>query len=100
MIILSIHISQIIAEAGLIVLSHGAAAPVHIHIRGLLGRHGYNQLLLVVVILLMNLIHRNIRVIFHESGHSAFLYGFGRILGRNIPESNGQGLIGQLGNVS
>ena len=93
------QLCDIIHMAGLVILSHRAAAPVNVHIRALVSAHGNDQLLLVVIVLLMYLVDGDVRIIRHESLNSAFLNALGRILGSDIPKGDGQRLRGQLRNV-
>ena len=63
MIILCIHISDIAGMSGLVILSHGTAAPVNVDVRTLSRTHCYNKLLLVVVILLMYMVDCDIGIV-------------------------------------
>ena len=92
----TVHLSNFVDEAGLIVFCHWAAAPVHIHVRRLLGAHGHHQLLLVVVVLLVHLFHCDVGVRSHEPLDSALLDGLAEFLRGDIPQDDLQRLIRQL----
>ena len=90
MIVGAVHLGQVIDKSGLVILRHRTSAPVHIHIRALAGAHCHNQLLLVIVVLLMDLIDRDVRIVRHEALNGAFLNGLARILRNDVPKIDGE----------
>lgn len=99
MVVCIVHLGDVVDKTGLVILGHGAAAPVNVHIGALAGAHCNDKLLLVVVVLLMHNLNIDVGIVFHKTSNSAFRHGLARIFGRDVPEKNVQRLCRQLGKV-
>ena len=99
MIICIEHLGDIVDKAGLIVLGHGAATPVLIHIGALARAHCHDQLLLVVVVLLVDQLDGDVGIGFLKTRNRTIILALAGLLSRSTPNQNGQGLAGQLRDV-
>ena len=99
MVVCIVHLGDVVDKTGLVILGHGAAAPVLVHIGALAGAHSHHQLLLVVVILLVDQFNGDVGIILHEPGNGALVLALAGLFCSSAPYQDVERLCRQLGKV-
>lgn len=85
MVVCIVHLGDVVDKTGLVILGHGAAAPVNVHIGALAGAHCNDKLLLVVVILLVDQFNGDVGIILHEPGNGALVLALAGLFCSSVP---------------
>jgi len=99
MVVGVVQLGQVVGKAGLVVLGHGAAPPVDVHVGALAGAHLNDDLLLVGVVLDVDLLNLDVGIVLHEALHGSFVGGLVGLLVADVPQQDVHGLRGQLGDL-
>lgn len=99
MVVCIVHLGDVVDKTGLVILGHGAAAPVLVHIGALAGAHSHHQLLLVIVVLLVDKFNIDVGIVFHKPGNCPLKLALARLFGSGAPHKNIERLCRQLRKV-